>query len=39
MRVDQWIFINWEEHGGWNRVYIHKDTVPKLVKMMDLLDP
>lgn len=39
MRVDQWIYIHWVDGDGWRRWYKDKSEVPKLVKMMDLLDP
>lgn len=39
MRPRMWIWIFWEEDGGWMRTYTYEEHVPKLVKMMDLLDP
>lgn len=39
LRKDRWVYIYHDVHDRWHRVYVDHSEVPKLVKMMDLLDP
>lgn len=40
MNENQWVYIYWSERWNeWNRKYIDKSEVPKIIKMFDLLEP